>query len=262
MWRANRRTEGLQSIFIHVLGVGNRIVAQRDTFPGHGLLPTDDISEGYTWVEQHLIDLPTLAYAPDELGVAVGLYETDTGRRLPVSGSAADGFAIAAEGDAVQFGTAALLPAAQGTPELSPLLRFGDGIALDTYDVSALVLQPGQETVVTLAWRCTAPVDEAWTVSVQLIDDQWRKAAQSDAWPNNGETPTNTWRVGEEVVERRTLITGTDTPPGSYNLRLALYRPLEDGELVHLPASESREDMPARDVVLTTVRVAEQDASW
>jgi hypothetical protein len=132
---------------------------------------------------------------------------------------------------------------------------------LDAYNVSTVVLRPAQETAVTLVWRCTAPVDEAWTVSVQLIDDQWRKAAQSDAWPNNGEAPTNGWRVGEEIVEQRTLVIDSDTPPGAYNLRLALYRLQEDGELVHLPVSLSRVDMPARDVVLTVVRITDRDAA-
>ncbi len=38
-WRALGPAPNDRSIFIHLLGDGERIVAQRDTFPGHGLLP-------------------------------------------------------------------------------------------------------------------------------------------------------------------------------------------------------------------------------
>ena len=59
------------------------------------------------------------------------------------------------------------------------------------------------------------------------------------------------------ITESRVLTIDPDTPPGAYKLRLALYRPTPEGELEHLPVSQSREGMPSKAIELTTLRVRE-----
>ncbi|MCD6285016.1 MAG: glycosyltransferase family 39 protein, partial [Anaerolineae bacterium] len=248
VWRSLGATTSYHSLFIHALGQGDRIIAQRDTFPGHGLLPTTQLEPGRTWRERHVLQIPHTAYTPDALTLSVGVYETATGVRVTPSQPGTD------DGeDSIRFGQVALVSAGDVANKVE--LRFGEGIVLQSYDISDLVLTPGTQVEITLNWLCTAPIEHDYTVSVQLIDDQWNKAGQSDAWPLDGQRPTTSWQPGELITESRVLTIAPNTPPGAYKLRLALYRPTPEGELEHLPVSQSREGMPSKAIELTTLRV-------
>ncbi|HQE93607.1 MAG TPA: glycosyltransferase family 39 protein [Anaerolineae bacterium] len=247
-WTALAPTATDHSLFIHVLGAGERIIAQRDTFPGRGLISTTWLEPGYTWIERYDIPISALAYAPDNLTFAVGMYETATGVRVPVQ--AATPCAVTPAGDAVTCGDVRLDETGQ------PLnVQFGKGIVLTSYDLSDVIVACGETLQATLHWHCTAPIDGDYTVSVQLIDDQWHKAAQSDAWPLDGAAPTSAWQVGQRIDEPRALPIAADAAPGVYNLQLALYRINATGELEHLPIVWEKGQMPVKTVVLTRVRV-------
>ena len=250
IFEAKQPSTTYHSLAIHVLGVGDRIIAQRDTFPGHGLLPTTQLTPGHRWHEQHLIQIPTTALTPDTLTLALGVYETASGKRLPPTGALQE-----IVEDMARFGSVGLTPRPETDPGLG--LRFGEGMVLRDYNVSSVVVQPGSQITVELEWACSTPMDIDYTVSVQLIDSQWRKAAQSDAWPANGSKPTSTWKPGTQFTETRTLTVNADALPGLYNLRVAVYSVAEDGTLVHLPVYRQAGDMPTKAIELTSVRVSE-----
>jgi len=247
-WTVLTPTATDHSLFIHVLGDGERIIAQRDTFPGRGLLSTTWLEPGHTWIEHYEIAISPLAYAPDNLTFAVGMYETATGTRLPVQADAS--FTVMPAGDIVTFGDVWLNEAIELTE-----VHFGKGIVLTGYDLSDVIVARGETLQVTLHWRCAKPIDGDYTISVQLIDAQWNKAAQSDAWPLDGAAPTFSWQVGQTIDEPRALDIAADVTPGVYNLQLAIYRVNAEGELEHLPIVWEKGQMPARTVVLTRVRV-------
>jgi hypothetical protein len=247
-WTALAPTATDHSLFIHVLGEGERIIAQRDTFPGRGLLSTTWLEPGYTWIERYEITISPLAYAPDSLTFAVGMYETATGARLPVQ--ADDPFTVMPAGDTVTFGDVWLSEMKESTE-----VYFGKGIVLAGYDLSNVVVTRGETLQTILHWRCAAHIDGDYTISVQLIDPQWNKAAQSDAWPLDGAAPTSSWQVGQLIEEPRALNIAADVTPGVYNLQLAIYRVNAAGELEHLPIVWEKGQMPAKTVVLTRVRV-------
>lgn len=247
-WTALAPAATDHSLFIHVLGKGERIISQRDTFPGRGLLSTTWLEPGYTWIEHYEIAISPLAYTPDSLTFAVGMYETVTGMRLPVQAEAP--FVVASAGDTVTFGDVWLSEVAEPTD-----VYFGKGIVLTGYDLSDVIVARGKTLQTALHWRCAARIDGDYTISVQLIDAQWNKAAQSDAWPLDGAAPTSTWQVGQTIEEARALAIAADVTPGVYNLQLAIYRVNAAGELEHLPIVWEKGQMPAKTVVLTRVRV-------
>ncbi len=245
-WEALTPSETDHSIFIHILGEGDRIIAQRDTFPGKGLLSTTWLEPGRMWVERYAIPIPPMAYAPDRLTVAVGVYETWKGARLPAF--AAEGEAL---GERVTFGDLLLTPNTGDVP--NPIdVRFGRGIRLRGYDLSALHIRPGRQLTVTLYWEATADGETDYTLSVQLLDAQWRKAAQVDAPTTR---PTSRWREGDRFTEVRHLTIAPDALPGLYDLQLTFYRLVENGELMHLPVVWEEGQLPAEWIVLTTIRV-------
>ena len=113
----------------------------------------------------------------------------------------------------------------------------------------------GQPMNVTLYWYARSAVKYDYTVSVQLIDTNWNKAGQNDSWPMNGSAPTSAWIDGQAYIEQRSLNIAPDSTPGVYDLRLALYRIDDSGELEHLPVVWHKGQMPASSITLTRIRV-------
>ena len=242
-WESIAPTETEHLLFIHLLGKGDRIVAQRDTLPGLGRFSTTRLPSGRTWSSRYAIRIPAHAYAPDELTVSVGVYDATTGERLRTP----------EDDDHVRFGSVRLT-APESTVPNPVQIRFGEGMRLRGYDVSALTVAPGEPLTVTLYWEGAAPMPTDYTVSVQLIDAQWRKAAQSDAWPQDGAAPTSTWRKGQTLDEQRVLTIAEDAAPGAYDLRLAVYA-VQEGQIEHLPVRWGRNRTAEPHVVLTRIRV-------
>ncbi|MGC9357398.1 MAG: glycosyltransferase family 39 protein, partial [Anaerolineae bacterium] len=248
-WRALAPTETDHLIFVHLLGEGERIVAQRDSFPKRGLVSTTWLESEEAWRERYVLRVPSLAFTPDTLTVSVGVYDATTGARL-TTGTGADTFA---------FGEIPLIPQARAGLRPCPpnpiAVHFGDGMVLRGYDLNTPVIQPGQDLHLTLYWEATAPMDENYTISVQIIDAQWRKAAQSDAWPLEGQAPTSAWEVEQTLTEQRVLTIAPDAAPGNYDLRLTVYAVQEDGEIKHLRARHDKHGAAGSQVVLTRVSI-------
>ena len=75
-------------VFTHVLDSGGQLVAGHDGIPANGRYPTPSWLPGMTIADAHVIQLPPDLPAGD-YEIRVGLYEPESGERLPVL--AADG---------------------------------------------------------------------------------------------------------------------------------------------------------------------------
>lgn len=245
-WEGLAPTAANHSIFIHLLGEEERIVAQRDTFPARGLLSTTLLEPGYAWAEKYIISTPPMAYTPDTLTLSVGVYETATGQRLLAN-------ANGQESETARFGKIALAPKLDAVPNRVNI-RFGNGMALRGYVLSDIALTAGETLTATLYWQGQERMNTDYTVSVQLIDSQWHKAAQSDTWPKGGAAPTSSWQPGILFTEERQLQTSPDAPhPQAYDLQITVYALTEDGEIEHLPVVWETGQMPVKSVTLTRV---------
>jgi hypothetical protein len=126
---------------------------------------------------------------------------------------------------------------------------FGDGIELAGFNLQSPIsqplipLHPGQELAVTLVWRALAPMDDNYTVSVQLIGPDGQVYGQRDAPPQGGEAPTSTWSPGEVLTDLFRFSAAADAPPGRYQLLVALYDPETNQRL---PVAGDSGPSPAR----------------
>jgi len=104
---------------------------------------------------------------------------------------------------------------------------FGHAIVLEDYalDESA---QAGHVLHLDLYWQASTPVAEDYQVFVHLLSEDGQRWAQKDGPPLLGTRPTSSWQPGERLTDRRGLLLPSDMPPGSYHLRVGLYR-LSDG---------------------------------
>jgi hypothetical protein len=81
-WQSLAETATSYTVFVHLLDQEGQIVAQHDSLPGLGVLPTTGWLPGEYLVDVHALDLPVelpeAAYT-----LVVGLYDAATGDRLP-----------------------------------------------------------------------------------------------------------------------------------------------------------------------------------
>ncbi len=240
-WESLAPTERDHTVFVHLLGAGDLPIAQRDTFPGLGLLSTTWLEPGYAWADRYVLRLPATAYAPDLAQIEVGVYEESSGERLPVGG-----------GDNVRFGRIEVRPLPGDLPNPSAV-NFADRMEMAGYDLSRRVVRPGETVTLTLYWRGLREMEVNYTVSTQLIDAAQVKAAQHDSWPAGGAAPTTTWEPGRLVTDTHTLVVG-DVPPGVYDVQVVVYVQ-EGGDFVHLPVVSAQGEMLFNYQLLTRVRV-------
>lgn len=167
----------------------------------------------------------------------LGFFLPESGQRLPVSRA----------GQPLPGNELIVGPLALGRDMRQPAYpmqaRLDDKIELVGYD---LYPEPGQtaQTTVELAWQSLRPVEQDYTVFVQLLDAQDRVIAQVDAQPLPGLYPTSRWQPGDYLVEqfllpvpRQELTADRRLVTGMYDLdsgaRLPTYdsrgRPLPDG---------------------------------
>jgi hypothetical protein len=242
-WEALTPTDRDYTVFVHLLGEEELLVAQRDTYPGLGLLSTTWLKPGDAWADRYVLRLPDTAYAPDEAQIEVGLYDAATGARLAASSG----------DDNVRFGQVQVRAQSGDVP--NPIsVNFGDRMELVGYDLDRRGVQPGDEITLMLYWRGLRRMETNYTISTQLADAAQVKAAQRDGWPVDGAAPTAAWEPGEVIADVRALTIYPDAPPGAYDLQVVVYVQ-EEGEIVRLPVIPTSGEMLASHVLLTKVRV-------
>jgi len=247
-WEALAPADRDYTVFVHLLGEADLLVAQRDTFPGLGRLSMTWLQPGLRWADRYVLRVPATACAPDLAQIEVGLYDTVSGARVPAV--TPDGEAV---GDHVRFGRVEVCARAGEVP--NPIsVNFGDRMALTGYELDRRVAPPGGEITLTLYWQGLSPMDVNYTVSTQLVGPDQRKAAQEDAWPQGGAAPTASWQPGELVVEERALSIYPGTPPGVYDVQVVVYV-MDQGDILRLPVIPDDGEMLSDHVVLTRVRV-------
>jgi hypothetical protein len=115
--------------------------------------------------------------------------------------------------------TADRLPA----PRLPEKVLLGNALELVAFRRNEAAAHPGETLPLVLCWRALAPIETAYTVFVQAIDENGVKAGQVDRPPCDGGCPTTTWRPGDLIGEWYELPIEAGTPPGSYQLIAGMY---------------------------------------
>jgi hypothetical protein len=97
------------------------------------------------------------------------------------------------------------------------------GIMLDGYTLSAETLSPGEGLGVTLFWHTESSVDTRYKVFVHLYAPDGTLIAQHDSEPGSNLHPTDTWQIGETIIDPHGLLLPLDAPLGTYTLAVGLY---------------------------------------
>lgn len=234
------------SVFVHVVDENNIVVAQRDTFPGLGLMPTRKWKAGQTLADTYVIPLPATTYAPSKARLEIGLYDYDGGERL----------LIATEGHP-QAGSDSLtlaplnITANPGDLPNPQTINFDYQIELAGYQMDRRALRAGDSLTLTLYWRGLRPMTANYSVFAHVRGAGESLWAQSDSWPQDGRAPTAAWQPEQVVIDSRALTIKADTAPGVYDVEVGLYDSSGDRLQIVLPDGRRTDNF----VYLAKIRV-------
>ena len=246
-WEGLAPLERDYSVFIHLLGEHDLVAAQRDTYPGQGMWPTSLWKPGQVIADTVMLDVPRSAYTPDRAQIEVGVYDFDSGERLPVLSG--EGQAL---GDNVRFNAIEIRPIPDSMTPNPVRFNFEGRLALVGYRLDRRAARPGEQFVLTLYWEALQPVKEDYTVFTHVLGEQEAIWAQKDSQPQSGAAPTSKWQPGTLVEDQYELRLRTDTPPDVYEVEVGMYRS-DTGRRLGVLGERGRLD--ADHVVLTHVRV-------
>jgi hypothetical protein len=85
VWQGLSEMEVSYRVFVHLLDTQGQIVAQSDAEPAQWARPTTGWAPGEYVIDRHVLQVPQGAEGP--LTLRVGLYEAESGERLPVNGT-------------------------------------------------------------------------------------------------------------------------------------------------------------------------------
>jgi hypothetical protein len=127
---------------------------------------------------------------------------------------------------------------------------FGEAIQLlglrgPVTSFSELELSPGRPLTLGLIWQAEQPIEDNYTITAQLLNQQQQVIAQRDAAPMAGAAPTSSWAAGEVIVDEVTLEIPEEVGPGPHQLLLALYQ-FQTGERLRLPNGADHLTIPVQ----------------
>ena len=234
-WQALQPDAHDYSVFVHLLSDDGLTVAQTDTMPGGGLLPTSQWLPGQVYTEIYRVTTPGTAYTPDRGQWAVGLYDHASGQRLPVTLLTPTAGLRAAD-DSLIFGDVTLASPPGSAP--NPIaVDFADQVTLAGYSLSSRVLHPGAALTVTLYWQARGAVQGNYTTFVHLLDRNYQTQGGHDAAP---QPATTAWGAGQIITDTHAFQVSPTAAPGVYQLEIGLYT-LPDFERLSLLAAPGAE---------------------
>ncbi len=217
-WQALQPGPADYSVFVQLIDDDGLVVAQADTMPGGGLLPTSQWQRGQQRSESYPVRIPNLAYTPNHAQWAVGLYDARLGQRLPISDSILPPDMVIMD-DALRFGIMTVQPQPGQVP--NPIAAdFEDNLTLAGYSLSARRLEPGQPVTVTLYWEARGPVAHDYTTFAHLLDRDFQTRGGHDAAPV---LPTSAWTPGTIITDTHVFVVDPAAPTGLYQIEVGLY---------------------------------------
>jgi mannosyltransferase len=212
-WRAEQPLERRYKVSLQLLDGGNQVVAQHDSEPAGGTLPTDRWRAGERVADNHGVAIP-FGVPPGTYRLAVVLYDGESGTRLRQGGQE-----LAVLGEVTVVPTGRSVPA-EVLPMLQRTQRWLGPVQLVGYDLyrrgfahaPQTAVEPGDTVSLTLYWQAPDPLPASWPellfMTVQLGGESLRVPLAGDGYP------TGAWPPGALVRNTVDLVyTGAARQP-------------------------------------------------
>ena len=218
-WETISATPDDWSVFVHLTDpILETPIAQRDMYPGQGLLATSLLQPGDRFVDSYLINIPDATPAPAELTLSVGLYDFFTGERLLLPG-----------GSDVLVLTEVYLEPVPGELPNPVSVNFENVLTLSGFALDSQRIESGGTIMVTLYWLPEMSMAEDYTFFAQLVDQDTTRWASRDI-----QLKTSDWQKGELQKVELILPVAAETPAAVYPLIIGIYSRASDGDFDRL----------------------------
>jgi len=230
---------------------------------------------GFRWGGETFFHYPALQWAPGEVilfrqqieidpgappdayTLAVGAFSPSLDARLPVLD--ANGQLAGTTLHLGPFGVARGVTLPESLPAMQQSLEvhLADALILLGSDRDRSDLRPGETLALTLHWQIYAPTKERYDVRIWLDELNAPEGSPVLLWqgdPVQGRYPFRRWQPPEYVRDRYALRVPLETPPGDYDLRVAL-RPAK------VARTKGEREM-SRPISLGTIHVHAGDRLW
>lgn len=237
-WHAWQKPAADYTVHLQLITGDGTVIAEQQNQPGGNRYPTTQWRTGETlrdWMDLPLA--PTTPSGSYELVVSLTAGGVETGRFLLGP--------IEVDGRIRHF----------EPPPLSQSVTasFGQQVRLLGIDSPAeMMVAPGAELSLTLAWQAQAEPAAPLVRFVHLLGAEGRPLAQQDSVPCGGECPATSWMASEILLDQVTLTLPPDLPTGTYRLVTGWYDP---ATVTRLEARDEQGNRLAEDVVELPVRV-------
>lgn len=241
-WELLQPTDQNWSVFVHLVDpILDQPIAQRDMYPGQGLVLTSWMKPGQRIVNSYQLQVPHTAVAPSQLKIAAGLYNFETGERLPT-------------GKDNDLAYLAILQVEPDSDELpNPVsINFEDEIELTGYDIEPRRSHPGETINLTLYWQARHGMDDDYTLFAQIVGEESTRWASHDYAPPEG---TSSWIPGGIEPLALTLTLDQNTTPGLYPVIVGAYTRDADGNFDRLQMLTADGRLTDDFLELTKVRI-------
>lgn len=219
-WRALAETDTFLHVFVHSQ---DSDIVRRDSLPGAGKLLATDWRPGDTWAETYLIPVPIEAERQRVYPLIVGLYESETQNRLPVTDSS---------GKAITPAVIRLVIHGEPSPVPQIAYRFGDAIGL-----TAPEIQVNSENIeICLTWIALDSIPQDYMLFIHLIDSGGSIVGQYDAQPRSSRYPTGVWLPRESIAECMSLTADNNAVT---DIAIGLYRAQDFSRLPVVDSTEN-----------------------
>lgn len=223
-WSSDAPLTRRYSVFVQALDAADHLVGQRDA-PLR--LTGPDWQPGQPVLDRHgLLIAP--GTPPGQHRLIAGLYDADSGQRLPVVGTGADFVELGrfgVERPEVPMALAAYRVRRPLEGELNGLRLLGyERYPLGHDSEPATPLRPGAPLHVVLLWQALRQPEADWWVSMRLAPAArpGEPIAEVLAPAAGVDYPASAWQAGEVVRAQFDLFAPADARPGRYRLALRL----------------------------------------
>ena len=100
---------------------------------------------------------------------------------------------------------------------------LGGALRLVGFDMPDETIRADDKLPITLYWETLSPIHNDYNVYVRLVDEMGNVWGQVDRLPIGGMWRTNQWQPGTFIRDEYRLALRSGTPPGMYNLEVAMY---------------------------------------
>ena len=198
------------SVFVHLVDpIIDQPIAQRDMYPGQGLMLTSWMEPGKRFVNSYRLQVPETAVAPSQLKIATGIYDYATGERLPTESGR----------DLAYLSVLQIEPESNDLPNPVTVF-FEDELELIGYDIEPRRVLPGATVDLTLYWQANKPLQSDYTIFAQIVGEDTTRWAGYDLSPPEG---TSSWIPGERHALSIPLILDKNSAPGLYPVIVGAY---------------------------------------